>query len=932
VTGFGSAVAVGLCLTFCVGGSAWSAEAAPSVSRPLVADPSVRRGVLPNGLRYAVVRNATPKGGLSLRLAFDVGSLDETDAERGAAHFVEHMAFRGTRNFPDGQLDPIFAPMGVGFGRDQNAVTGLEATLYRLDLPEADAARRATALRWLRDVADGVRFDPEAVERERGVVLAEREARNEPEAEVRRAIDAFAGPELLATRRPPIGDLQVVRTISAAQLRAFYAQWYRPEHAALVVVGDGPAIDGVEAELARAFEDWRPAGAAPKRAVLPGPDPARGLSAFTLATANVAPGIAVCRVRAVTPDPVRDLAGYRQVVLRAIWSTAMETRLSDLALADPHLLAAGVSVIGSRESSETCLNASSAGEDWRSVLKTLQLEARRFSEGIGEPEIEATLRQIRAKSLGQITLSASMDSAAMATEIASQVLANEVVMAPREGLRSFNQAVETLTPAEVAASWRREWSGSGPFISLVMAKPPTREAVLAAWAENEKLDAGAYAQRAVPEWAYGAAGAPGSVARREVMTAPDFIRLRFANGVVLNFKQTAFAKGAVQVRVDFGDGREELGTRTEEEGHQAADSFVLGGLGRHSYADLLAMTDEEALDFELVMSNRSFFLRADAFRSRLPEHLRLMAAYLADPGFRDDYDAKLSMGVANRLRADKVSPNAAITEGLREVIDLQRGSEAEMLRLGARDFAAILRPAVTTAPLEVTLVGDVDEETAIALVAATLGALPPRPSRPKRPAYSGYDQFAKGAPERVAKTHAGPADKAAVAVVWPVFVFSSERRREEYALELLTAVFDDNLRHSIRERLGKAYAPAVALDGNGGDQGFLMAWAEVAPGDLAMVEAEIRDLSGRLARGDITPEALDAARRPMLAMWSADQNDNDWWAGALRRSAREPTRPVELVRAPEILGQLTLEEVKTAAARWLGARPFVIVATPESRK
>ncbi len=278
MTGFGSAVAVGLCLTFCVGGSAWSAEAAPSVSRPLVADPSVRRGVLPNGLRYAVVRNATPKGGLSLRLAFDVGSLDETDAERGAAHFVEHMAFRGTRNFPDGQLDPIFAPMGVGFGRDQNAVTGLEATLYRLDLPEADAARRATALRWLRDVADGVRFDPEAVERERGVVLAEREARNEPEAEVRRAIDAFAGPELLATRRPPIGDLQVVRTISAAQLRAFYAQWYRPEHAALVVVGDGPAIDGVEAELARAFEDWRPAGAAPKRAVLPGPDPAALLS------------------------------------------------------------------------------------------------------------------------------------------------------------------------------------------------------------------------------------------------------------------------------------------------------------------------------------------------------------------------------------------------------------------------------------------------------------------------------------------------------------------------------------------------------------------------------------------------------------------------------------------------------------------------------
>lgn len=179
-------------LWLALGGSGAAVAEAPR-NAPLIADPAVRHGVLPNGLRYGLMPNATPGGGLSLRLAFDVGSLDEAEAERGAAHFVEHMAFRATRHFPEGRLDPAFAPLGVGFGRDQNAFTSHRATVYRLDLPNAAGGQRAIALKWLRDVADGVRFEAQAVDRERGVVLAERDVRNEPAAAVSRAIEVFTG-------------------------------------------------------------------------------------------------------------------------------------------------------------------------------------------------------------------------------------------------------------------------------------------------------------------------------------------------------------------------------------------------------------------------------------------------------------------------------------------------------------------------------------------------------------------------------------------------------------------------------------------------------------------------------------------------------------------------------------------------------------------
>ena len=185
-----------------------------AASEPLTPDPSMLRGTLPTGMAYVIAPNASPKGALSLRLSFDVGSVDETDAERGAAHFVEHMAFRATRRFPEGQLEDAFAAMGVSAGRDQNAFTSPRRTIYVLDLPEASAESRLLALQWLRGVADGVVFDAAAVERERGVVLAERDARAGPDELVINAITAFQAPELRSTQRSPIGELAGVRRLT----------------------------------------------------------------------------------------------------------------------------------------------------------------------------------------------------------------------------------------------------------------------------------------------------------------------------------------------------------------------------------------------------------------------------------------------------------------------------------------------------------------------------------------------------------------------------------------------------------------------------------------------------------------------------------------------------------------------------------------------
>ena len=142
-------------------------------------DPAWRFGTLPNGLKYAVRRNALPAGQVSIRIRIDAGALHEEDGERGWAHFIEHMLFRGTESFPDRRARQIWQELGASFGSDSNAFTDSTDTVYQLNLPHADRAPLDTSLDVLAEMMSRARFESAAVEAERPVVLAEKGRRPE---------------------------------------------------------------------------------------------------------------------------------------------------------------------------------------------------------------------------------------------------------------------------------------------------------------------------------------------------------------------------------------------------------------------------------------------------------------------------------------------------------------------------------------------------------------------------------------------------------------------------------------------------------------------------------------------------------------------------------------------------------------------------------
>ena len=247
------------------------------------------------------------------------------------------------------------------------------------------------------------------------------------------------------------------------------------------------------------------------------------------------------------------------------------------------------------------------------------------------------------------------------------------------------------------------------------------------------------------------------------------------------------------------------------------------------------------------------------------------------------------------------------------------------------DFQRLLKPALTEAPLEVTVVGDVDETVATELVGATFGALPPRAEAPRERGDTQFLRFPAGDLPTVHVTHEGPDTEAYVGVVWPVYVAVPERRREEIALTLLTNVFDNELRHRVRQELGKSYAPTVQLETpDNADQGYMVAVVETSREDADSVAAEIRALALRLSRGEFTDESLEAARNPVEANLARSAMSNEWWASYLDDSSRQKAKLVEMIQVPELVAKVTPAEVRKAAADWLARVPLVVIATPDA--
>ncbi len=240
--------AIACCVMSCGEGSKNSHEKIPM-------DPNVRYGTLDNGLTYYIRHNDEPKNRAEFHLAQAVGATLEEDNQNGLAHFLEHMAFNGTTNFPDKGIIDYFETVGVNFGGDINAYTSLDETVYRLsNVPTIRQGIIDSALLVMHDWANGILMLDEEIDAERGVIREEWRTGANAQRRMWKKSNAQKYPGSQYAKRDVIGDTAVINNFSYDELRDYYKQWYGPDLQAVVVVGD-INVDSVEARIKEIWAD-----------------------------------------------------------------------------------------------------------------------------------------------------------------------------------------------------------------------------------------------------------------------------------------------------------------------------------------------------------------------------------------------------------------------------------------------------------------------------------------------------------------------------------------------------------------------------------------------------------------------------------------------------------------------------------------------------
>ena len=206
-------------------------------SSELPSDSRLISGVLPNGLHYYIMHNDYPKRMVQMRLYVKAGSLEEADDQQGLAHFVEHMAFNGTKHFHKNEMISFFESIGMSFGGDLNAETDYGRTIYKLSIP-VRGNNVLKALSVLHDWAEGILFDASEYEKERGVVLEEKRLRNTPQFRIYQRYMPLFYKDTRYLDRLVIGDDEIIKHAPVSKAKAYYDTWYRPDLMSIVIVGD----------------------------------------------------------------------------------------------------------------------------------------------------------------------------------------------------------------------------------------------------------------------------------------------------------------------------------------------------------------------------------------------------------------------------------------------------------------------------------------------------------------------------------------------------------------------------------------------------------------------------------------------------------------------------------------------------------------------
>lgn len=554
-------------------------------------DDKVTIGMLDNGMKYYIQNNSKPENRAELRLVVNAGSMQEDDDQLGVAHFVEHMAFNGSKNFEKNELVDFLESIGTKFGPDLNAYTSFDETVYMLQVRTDSMELFDTGLLVLSDWASGISFDDEEIDKERGVVTSEWRTRLSGEQRMQKNYFPVMYHESRYAERLPIGIPEIINNVDYATVKRFYKDWYRPDLMAVVVVGD-VSVEETEKKIKELFGPILPSET--KRAKEDNVVPKHK---ETLVSINSDKEASFTILRLMYKHDHVDTktdADYRNVLVRQLYNRMLNTRLDELSkVADPPFIFAYSGYGGDVGDLDTYTSFANVPEGKiNSALEVLLTENERaLRHGFNQSELERQKISMMENIERQSREQDKLESRRLINRYVYNYLRGNAIPSIDQQLAYYNEFMPTIKVEEIN-QLAKKWITPENRVIVVTAPEkddiqlPSEEDLLGLVDGISNKEIAAYEDKVITAPLFDKELTPVAIEKVATFDEVGVTEYKLANGVKVVFKPTDFKNDEILMTASSEGGTSLYEDKDYMSATTAAQIVNESGLGQFSSTDL----------------------------------------------------------------------------------------------------------------------------------------------------------------------------------------------------------------------------------------------------------------------------------------------------------------------------------------------------------
>jgi zinc protease len=929
-------------VTFVLTVSCWAGAQDGPLTQPMPVDPAITMGKFPNGLRYYIRPNKIPQKRAELRLVVKAGSILEDDDQRGLAHFVEHMAFNGTKNFPKHELISFIESLGMRFGPDINAFTRFDDTVYMLQVPTDNPEALDRAFQVLEDWAHNVTFDPAEIEKERGVVLEEwRSGRGAGMRTTEKLFPVVFKGSRYADRLP-IGLPDIIQNGKPERIKQFYADWYRPDLMAVVAVGDFDKA--VIEKLVTSHFASIPAHKSPKeRATFDVPDhPDMAFGIFTdkeTTTANV-------EIDTILPSrPEGTVGAYRQKTVDRLFAAMLNARFAEMTQKpdSPFVLAfTGRSSFLARTKDVAFLGALVKEDGIERGLNAILTEAERVARfGFTETELArqkaGVLRNYERLALEK----ENVQAASKADEYVRNFLINETLPSAEDEYALHKRLLPDITLAEIN-KLAREWYPSTNRNRMVIVTAPQKpglvipdEAKLAALIKTGvSTELKPYVDTVASATLLESLPTGSKVVNTATNEKAGLTIWELSNGVKVVLKPTMFRADEILFRATSPGGTSLASDADYIPASTATQVVNAGGVAKFSAIDLGKMLAGKVASANPFIGELEEGLTGSSSRKDLETMFQLIYLRFTQPRA----DATVFAAQAGQMRAfmanQTVVPEFAFVSALNSARfqdhPRRRIPTAEMVDQWNLDksMAFYKDRFADASDFTFFFVGSFDEATMKPLVERYLGALP---SLKRKETWKDIGvKSPTGIVEKKVEKGIEPKSQAAIVFSGP-FVFDQANR---IAIRAMSEILQNRLLELIREDLGGTYSITARAGYSKypkGEYSITINFGCSPERTDDLIKKVFEEIENFKAKGP-TEKQLNDEKEALLREFETNSKQNGYLLSQISQRFANAEEPAGIWDIPDLYRKLDAATIQTAAKQYLDTKSFIKVTLFPEKK